>query len=394
MSEAILVVNAGSSSIKFALFPRAEPLPETPLFSGQIEGLGAKARFRATSSDGAVLADEALALDGDGTPHSQALSRLVAWLASSASAWTVAAVGHRVVHGGQSFAAPVLLDGSALETLRGLIPLAPLHQPHNLAGVEALLAALPGVPQAACFDTAFHRSAPSISQLFALPRELTDAGLRRYGFHGSSYEYIASRLPELLGDTAEGKVVVAHLGNGASMCAMERRVSVASSMGFTALDGLAMGTRCGSIDPGVLLYLMDSRGMGSKDISDLLYKRSGLLGVSGVSQDMRELLASEAPEAREAVDLFCYRAVREIGSLAAALGGLDALVFTGGIGERSSAVRAQICAGAAWLGLDLDLEANASGARVISAASSRVKALALPTNEEWVIASHAARLVA
>jgi acetate kinase len=300
-----------------------------------------------------------------------------------------------VVHGAQKFSQPVVLDAAMVDELRGFIPLAPLHQPHNLAGVDALSAALPGVPQVACFDTAFHRSQPEVAQLFALPRAITAQGVRRYGFHGLSYEYIAEVLPQRLDAArAHGRVIVAHLGNGASMCAMKDLKSQASTMGFTAVDGLMMGTRTGNLDPGVLLYLMEYRGMDAAALTKLLYKESGLLGVSGISQDMRILLESAAPEAREAVDLFCYRIVREIGSLAAALGGLDALVFTGGIGERGAPVREKVCAGLDWLGVRLDGAANARNATQISTSESRIAVCVIPTNEEWIIARHTARLVA
>ena len=281
-----------------------------------------------------------------------------------------------------------------VDALRGFIPLAPLHQPHNLAGVDALTAALPDTPQIACFDTAFHRSQPELAQLFALPRAITAQGVRRYGFHGLSYEYIAEVLPQHLDPgAARGRVIVAHLGNGASMCALKDMKSQASTMGFTAVDGLMMGTRTGNLDPGVLLYLMDYRKMDSKALTSLLYKESGLLGVSGISGDMRVLLESAAPAAREAIDLFCYRIVREIGSLAAALGGLDALVFTGGIGEHGAPVREQVCARLGWLGLTLDPAANAANATKISAADSRIAVCVIPTNEEWIIARHTAKLV-
>ncbi|MBL8477910.1 MAG: acetate/propionate family kinase, partial [Sterolibacteriaceae bacterium] len=292
------------------------------------------------------------------------------------------------------FDAPVRLDTAARASIAALAPLAPLHQPHNLAGIDAMRSALPGLPQVACFDTAFHRSQPEVAQLFALPRAITAEGVRRYGFHGLSYEYIADVLPQHLGDErADGRVVVAHLGNGASMCAMRGRRSQASTMGFTAVDGLMMGTRTGNLDPGVLLYLMDYRKMDVAALTRLLYKESGLLGVSGISQDMRVLLDSPAPEAREAVDLFCYRIVREIGSLAAALGGLDALVFTGGIGEHGAPVRERVCASLGWLGIDLDGPANAANAAKISATGSRVDACVIPTNEEWIIARHTAGLI-
>jgi acetate kinase len=282
-----------------------------------------------------------------------------------------------------------------VDALRGFIPLAPLHQPHNLAGIDAMTAALPAIPQVACFDTAFHRSQPELAQLFALPRAITAQGVRRYGFHGLSYEYIAEVLPQYLADgRANGRVIVAHLGNGASMCAMKDLKSQASTMGFTAVDGLMMGSRTGNLDPGVLLYLMDYHQMDAKALTRLLYKESGLLGVSGISQDMRILLDSPAPEAREAVDLFCYRVVREIGSLTAALGGLDALVFTGGIGEHGAPVRGMVCDRLGWLGLRLNSAANDANASKISAADSEIEVCVIPTNEEWIIARHTANLIA
>ncbi|MCX8087157.1 MAG: acetate/propionate family kinase [Rhodocyclaceae bacterium] len=394
MTQAILTLNAGSSSIKFALFRHTTPIPPQPELSGQIDGIGARPHLKAKDAQGRLLDDADLPIDGE-APHRAALAHLVAWLASHEAGFTIAGVGHRVVHGGQDYAQPIRLDDEHLARLRALIPLAPLHQPHNLAGIEAMAAALPGVPQIACFDTAFHRTQPPVAQLFALPRRITAQGVRRYGFHGLSYEYIADVLPRHLPpEQANGRVVVAHLGNGASMCAMRGRKSQATTMGFTAVEGLMMGTRSGSLDPGVLLYLMDYEGMDAKALTRLLYKESGLLGVSGISQDMRELLASEKPEAKEAVDLFCYRIVREIGSLAAAIGGLDALVFTGGIGEHAAPVREKVSRQLSWLGLEFDAAANAAGEKRISAAGSPVTALVLATNEEWMIARHTAKLLA
>ena len=390
MDDGILTLNAGSSSIKFALFARRDPIPHVPELAGQIDGLGARPHLKARDASGRVE-DSDLPLEREG-PHRAALAFLVDWLHARASGRRIAAVGHRVVHGATRYSLPALVDDAALEVLKSFIPLAPLHQPHNVAGIEAMRDSMGGVPQVACFDTAFHRSQPPIAQLFALPRRLTAEGVRRYGFHGLSYEYIAETLPRHLGDKADGKVVVAHLGNGASLCAMEQRRSRASSMGFTAVDGLMMGTRCGNIDPGVLLYLMRKHQMDARALERLLYKESGLLGVSGISQDMRELLASSAPEAREAIDLFCYRLVREVGALAAVLGGIDALVFTGGIGEHAAPIREQACRALAWLGLDFDAEANAARATVISRPGSRLTALVLPTNEEWIIARHTAQV--
>ena len=348
--------------------------------------------LQAATAAGQVIDDSDLPLAGEAA-HRAALAFLVDWLRDHDGGRAIAGVGHRVVHGAERYSKPLVLDAAAIDTLRGFIPLAPLHQPHNLAGIEAMTGALPGVPQVACFDTAFHRSQPEVAQRFALPRHSTAQGVRRYGFHGLSYEYIAEALPSHLPGRADGRVIVAHLGNGASMCAMKGLRSVATTMGFTAVEGLMMGTRCGSLDPGVLLYLMDYQGMDAKALEKLLYKESGLLGVSGISQDMRELLASDRPEAHEAVDLFCYRIVREIGSLAAALGGLDALVFTGGIGEHAAPVRQRICAALDWLGIAVDITANDRDASRISGSASRIDVLVLPTNEEWMIARHTAKLV-
>ena len=398
MSDALLTINAGSSSIKFALFPLRDPIPSQPELVGQIDGIGAsgqRAHIKASDAAGNRLDDVDLPLDGPAeAQHKNALAYLVEWLHQHEAGWRIVGVGHRVVHGGKLFSAPTVLSASTFETLQSFVPLAPLHQPHNLAGIAALTAALPGTPQVACFDTAFHRTQPDVAQLFALPRKFTAEGVRRYGFHGLSYEYIAHVLPQHLpAAQADGRVVVAHLGNGASMCAMQNRRSQATTMGLTAVDGLMMGTRTGNLDPGVLLYLIENHGMDVKALTNLLYKQSGLLGVSGISQDMRALLASPAPEAREAVDLFCYRIVREIGSLAAALGGLDALIFTGGIGEHAAPVRAQVCAKLDWMGLEFDAAANATDNARISTAASRVAACVIPTNEEWMIARHTAELL-
>jgi acetate kinase len=298
-----------------------------------------------------------------------------------------------VVHGGSDYSAPVRIDRDVVVQLEKLIPLAPLHQPHNLAPIRILMARTPQLAQIACFDTAFHRSNPPLAQMFALPLELTESGVRRYGFHGISYEYIASVLPTFDERAARGKTVVLHLGNGASMCALQDGVSVASTMGFTALDGLPMGTRCGALDPGVLLYLMDERRMDARAIEKLVYHQSGLLGVSGISSDMRTLLASSEPRAGLAIDLYCYRIRREIGSLAAALGGLDAVVFTGGIGENSAVIRERVCRDAAWLGVELDPAANAAGGPRISTSGARTSAWAIPTNEELMIARHTRQLL-
>lgn len=350
MNPAALAVNAGSSSIKLSVFE-----------------IGRR-------SDSPAALRETVELRPNLT-HEDAFAGALAEFDRKFPALQIVAAGHRVVHGGTRFAEPVRVDSSVLAALRELVPLAPLHQGHNIAAIEALERVHPGLPQVACFDTAFHHDQPAVATAVALPREITEAGIRGYGYHGLSYEYIASELPAYLGDAADGRIVVAHLGNGASMCAMRTRHSIATTMGFSALDGLVMGTRPGTLDPGILLYLID-RGMSAPDLTDLLWNRSGLLGVSGVSGDMRTLLASSEPRARDAIELFVYRIVRELGSLVAALGGLDAFVFTAGIGEHSPEIRTRVCEGAAWLGL-----------------GSRVPVFVIPTDEELVVARHTSALL-
>jgi len=382
------VLNAGSSSIKFALYPAA-PGEDEARCRGKIDGIGHTLRLSTRLTDGKSTE---LAIDGPATHH-HGLSRLLAWLSEHADGLEVAAAGHRIVHGGATHRKPVRITPEVLHDLEQLIPLAPLHQPHNLEAIRALSRLHPHVPQVACFDTAFHASQPDVAAAFALPRSLTRKGIKRYGFHGLSYEYIASILSGHLGERADGRVIVAHLGQGASMCAMRERRSVATTMGLTALDGLVMGRRCGALDPGVILYLLDCERLGSAAIAHLLYEQSGLLGVSGISDDMRELLVSEDPRAREAVDLFVYRIARELGSLAAALRGLDALVFTGGIGEHSPEIRARVCEQAAWLGLVLDRAGNAAGGPRISAAQSAVSVWTLATDEEIMVARHTRALL-
>ena len=390
MSRAILTINAGSSSIKFALYALDTGIARHPFLSGQIDGIGAAAKLVVKNTDGERIAENPLP---EGVKHAEALAALLSWLeAHPQNSRRIAAVGHRVVHGGELYSQPVRLNAAAVTALEQFIVLAPLHQPHNLNGIKALAERLPGVPQIACFDTAFHRTQPALAQLFAIPRALTAEGVRRYGFHGLSYEYIARVLPEYTAK-AEGRVIVAHLGNGASMCAMVNRRSQTSSMGFTAIDGLMMGTRTGALDPGVILYLLQSKGMDAKALEKLLYKESGLLGVSGISQDMRTLLASDKAEANEAVDLFCYRIVREIGALAACIGGIDALVFTGGIGEHADEVRKRVCSRLQWLGVDFDESANSSKSVRISRADSKTEVLVIPTDEEWMIAQHTQDLI-
>ena len=387
MNDAILVLNAGSSSIKFSLF--AAPDAALALVAGgQVGGLSTAPVFTAKDASGRQLAEKRWQA-GVVLGHEGALAHIVDWVkAHDRGAHRLAAVGHRVAHGGAAYTAPVRVDPGVLAGLEALVPLAPLHQPHNVAPIRTLLARAPEVPQVACFDTAMHRSNPVLAQMFALPRELDDAGVRRYGFHGLSYEYIASVLPQFDARAGDGRAVVLHLGNGASMCALSSGKSVATTMGFTALDGLPMGTRCGALDPGVLLYLMDERKMDARAIEDLVYKRSGLLGVSGISSDMRVLMESREPRAALAVELFVYRILRELGSLAAALGGLDAIVFTAGIGEHAAPVRASVCRGAAWLGIELDAPANATHGPRITTTSSRTAAWVIPTNEELMIARH------
>jgi len=392
MAKSIAVLNAGSSSIKFSLFELVEAKIEL-VARGQVEGLGTPAAaFAAKDAEGAALA--AHAWPATAAPdHAEAVRHLIGFLRGMRGERTLVAVGHRVVHGGMAYSQPVKVDAAVLAELDRFVPLAPLHQPHNLAPIRAIAAEAPGLPQVACFDTAFHRVQPALAQAFALPASITDRGVRRYGFHGLSYEYIASVLPGIDAAAARGRVIVAHLGNGASMCAMNDCRSVASTMGFTAVDGLMMGTRAGALDPGVVLYLMDELGMDARAIERLLYRESGLVGVSGVSSDMRTLLASHDPRAAFAIDLFCYRARRELGSLAAALGGLDALVFTGGIGEHAAPVRDRIVRDAGWLGLELDPVANAAHRTRITTSDSVVPAYVIPTNEELMIARQARAVV-
>ncbi len=392
MKQGILTINAGSSSIKFALFPLTHPISPDAEVSGQIDGIGTTAtKMVAKNTAGERITDQQL--EGQQVNHAQAFDALLKWFTASHADWCIVAVGHRVVHGGERYSQPTIIDDTVLGHLSSFVPLAPLHQPHNVAGIIALQALLPEVPQVACFDTAFHRSQPIVAQTFGLPRNLSAEGIKRYGFHGLSYEFIARALPQH-SSRASGRVVVAHLGNGASMAAMVNRKCVATTLGFSTIDGLVMGTRCGNLDPGVVLHLMETKNLSVKDMTKMLYKESGLLGVSGISQDMRTLLASDKPEAQEAVDLFCYRIARELGSLAAAAGGLDALVFTGGIGEHAAEVRRRVCLQSEWLGMRLNPEANARHDLIISAGNSSVDVLVIPTNEEWMMAHHAQTLLA
>jgi len=390
VTDAVAVFNAGSSSIKFSLF-LADGQELAADLRGQIEGIHGASHFVARDRSGNLLAERRWA--GTALDHAAALAHVMAFLDERRDGARLVGVGHRVVHGGLAFAGPVRVDAAVLGELERLAPLAPLHQPHNLAPIRLLLAREPGVPQVACFDTAFHRGNPEVAQRYGLPDELHAAGIRRYGFHGLSYEYIAGVLPQVDARAAQGRTVVLHLGNGASMCALRGGASIASSMGFSTLDGLPMGTRCGAIDPGALLYLMDERGLDARALETLLYQRSGLLGMSGVAGDMRTLLASSAPGAAMALDVFVYRIGRELGSLAAALGGLDALVFTAGIGEHAPEIRRRVCVDAAWLGVVLDAAANERGGPRISSDSSAVSAWVLPTDEESMIARHVLHLL-
>jgi acetate kinase len=391
MADAIAVLNAGSSSIKFSLFDLRDGGLEVVL-RGQIEGIYTAPRFVSKDAQGALASEKAWP-EGTRLGHDGALEHLLAYLRGEVARHRLIGVGHRVVQGGLEYPAPVRVDAAVLSVLERFVPLMPLHQPHNLAAIRLLLERAPDLPQVACFDTSFHRTNPEVAQMFALPAELHEAGVRRYGFHGLSYEYVASVLPSHDAAAAAGRTVVLHLGNGASMCALEAGRSVASTMGFTGVEGLPMGTRSGSLDPGVMLFLMDQRGMDARAIERLIYTQSGLLGVSGIAGDMRTLLASDAPRARLAVDLFVYRIRRELGSLAAALGGLDAIVFTGGIGEHAAPIRERVCRDAGWLGVELDPDSNLRGGPRISTRGSRVRAWVIPTNEELMIARHTRRLV-
>ena len=381
------VINAGSSSLKFSVYQ-----DERRLLSGQVDGLGARPSASATGPDGEKISPPDLGAPPPATP-SEVLPMLLPWLRGQLGEKRISALGHRVVHGGLRHSRPARVTPELLAELEALVPLAPLHEPHNLAPIKMVLTLNPELPQVACFDTAFHRTAPEVEQAFALPYALFDEGVRRYGFHGLSYEYIASVLPEKAPEIADGRVVVAHLGNGCSACALKAGVSVATTMGFTALDGLPMGTRCGALDAGVVLHLIQQKGMSGEALVDLLYRRSGMLGLSGVSSDFRQLLASPELRARFALEVFYYRTAREIGSLAAALGGLDGIVFTAGVGENAAAVRSAICRACAWLGVELDEAANRQQQTRISTPQSRVGAYMIKTDENLMIARHARTLV-
>ena len=381
----VAVINAGSATLKFSLLGSKESVLRV-----LIERLGEEEpRAIIKDSSGNSVLDGPVPTNN----HQEALAWLFDWIGQENPTLKPIAVGHRVVHGGDSLQKPILVTAEVIKTIESLIPLAPLHQPHNLSPIRFIADKFPKLPQVACFDTAFHASQSTIERMFALPRLWSKKGIKRYGFHGLSYEYIASRLPDIDPRAASGRTIVCHLGNGASLCALNAGISVATTMAFTALEGLPMGTRCGSIDPGVLLYLLDQEQLSVKELANLLYKQSGLLGVSGISSDMRDLLADPSTEAAEAVEYFCYRIARAIGSLAAALGGLDALVFTGGIGEHAAPVRARICELSRWLGVAIDTEANQESRTSIQSEASSIKVLVIPTNEEMMIATHVRQLI-
>jgi acetate kinase len=381
------VLNAGSSSLKFSFYEG-----ERRLLSGQVDGLGVRPEASAVGADGEVIGPPQFGTAPPSTP-SEALPAVLPWARKQLGGRPFGALGHRVVHGGLRHSKPAVVTPELLAELEALVPLAPLHEPHNLAPIRIAMEINPDLPQVACFDTAFHRTAPEIEQAFALPYSLYEEGVRRYGFHGLSYEYIASVLPDCAPDIADGRVVVAHLGNGCSACAMKSGRSLATTMGFTALDGLPMSTRCGALDAGVVLYLIQQMGMSTETLVDLLYRRSGMLGLSGISSDFRELLASAEPRARFAIEVFCYNAARQIASLATVLGGLDGIVFTAGVGENAAPIRSAICRACAWLGVELDEAANRGHQSRITVLRSRIAAYVIKTDENLMIARHTRRLV-
>jgi acetate kinase len=391
MDDYLLVLNAGSSSLKFCVYHKHDTEQWRLESRGQIEGIGTAPKLSVKNSQGEKIANEKLPDSiKDGR---DAIDSLGSWLLSKYGNARLLGVGHRVVHGGASYTKPIIVTKEILDDLRGLIPLAPLHQPYNLAAIEALHERRADVPQVACFDTSFHRGHSAVAELVPLPANLRKEGLQRYGFHGLSYEYIASVLPQAAPEIAKARVIVAHLGSGASLCAMKNGKSIDTTMSFTAVDGICMGTRPGAIDPGVVLYLFQQLKMSVKEVEDVLYKKSGLLGISGISNDMRDLLGSNDPNARLAVDYFIYRIAKEIGALSSVLAGIDGLVFTAGIGENSAEIRRRICESCEWLGVEIDLKANSSSDARISTSSSKVSAWVIPTNEELMIARHTGKLL-
>jgi acetate kinase len=390
MTAHLLTLNAGSSSLKFALFEAEGPEPVL-LAKGQAEALGTSPHLVLCTGAGDALEDRPVPRGG-ADAHMSALRHILDALKTHFPAMSVEAAGHRVVHGGPCYAEPLVLSPEIAAKLEEFVPLAPLHQPHNLSGIRAAQQAFPGAMQVACFDTAFHRSHSWVNDAFAVPRAYYERGIRRYGFHGLSYEYVAGRLAEIAPEVARARVVIAHLGAGASMCAIKDGRSMASTMGFSPLDGLPMGTRCGQLDPGVVLYLLDHEGMTSQEIGDMLYKQSGLKGLSGLSGDMRELEAADTPEAKQALGYYVSRIRRELGSLAAALNGLDALVFCGGIGENSARIRREVCEDQNWIGIGVDSDRNGQGETLISPAGSPAKVFVIKTDEEAMIAKHTQKL--
>ena len=390
----ILVLNAGSSSIKFAVFNSATvPNGLNLILKGHFAQEGANIELSIKDADGGTLERQRKGSGNIAFDHDDAINSILAWLSAHRAELIPTSVGHRVVHGGEKYSIPVVVTEKVLQDLEALVPLAPLHQPHNLKLIHLIRKRWPAIPQIACFDTAFHSTQTSEAKAFALPREITKAGVRRYGFHGLSYEYIASQLPRVLGDHAAGKIIVAHLGSGASLCALQHGKSMATTMGFSALDGLMMGTRCGTLDPGVVLYLLQHLHMSPDEISTLLYQRSGLLGVSGISSDMQLLLNSDDPHAAEAVNLFAYRIIGEMGMLAAIMGGVDAIVFSAGIGENAPQIRSRICAGYTWLGARIDETANSVDLELIHTPASTIRLAIIPTDEEKMIALHTQYLI-
>ncbi|NNM59631.1 MAG: acetate/propionate family kinase [Legionellales bacterium] len=387
MSDVILTINSGSSSIKFSIFNCEKEL--ILLYHGGIDGIFDSPCLNLFNANHKQILTQAVSAKG----HEAGLKAFFNWFECLSEPLTLKAVGHRVVHGGMYFLQPTLVTETVMKKLASLIPLAPLHQPHNLEAIKIIQKTYPELPQVACFDTTFHRTQEKLATLFAIPRYLTEEGVIRYGFHGISYEYIASVMAQHIGEKANHCVIAAHLGNGSSMCAMYQGKSVATSMGFTALDGLMMGARCGRIDPGVLLYLIQEKNYSGKQLEHLLYNESGLLGVSTISHDMRILLTSPDPKAKEAVDLFCYRAALEAGSLSVALGGCDALIFTGGIGENAVRVRQQICQRLSWLGVKINEKTNQNNAVIISEDDSKILVSVIPTNEEYMIAKHTQMII-
>jgi acetate kinase len=394
MQQSIIVLNSGSSSLKFAIYTITENIEKLPkpqaVYRGEISGLDSIAKLRIKNAEDVIIAEQSNLEIIEGNKQQAALNCLLQWINKNLSEYKLVVAGHRVVHGGTKFIQPVIIDDTVMQILESYNVLAPQHQPYNIAGIQALAKAFPEVLQVACFDTMFHTTQSEVAQAFALPQELSPQPIKRYGFHGLSYEYIAHVLPDYLGESeANNKTIVAHLGHGASLCAIQHRRSIATTMGFTALDGLMMATRCGSLDPGVILYMLEQLKMSPLAISQLLYKQSGLLGVSGISSDTRDLLQSSQPQAKKAIDLFVYRIIKEIGGLVAVMGGLNHLIFTAGIGEHSPQIRQLICQQFDWLGLELDLLTNNSNNKQISTGSSAISVWVIPTNEEMMIAQHA-----